>query len=281
VFAVAGFVLACGAAAALAAPQAPSPVLTAPAATRAQAATDAAAALSRITLPAGSRRLATAPRALRGADGPDFTMAYATFRTATAYWSLADGAAASALLAQAPHGSSTWSYPGELSGAQISLPARGGWFGPSWLVIETKPDASNPGRWLAEIQAVVVWTPWRLELPGDVASVTVRRLQDDRVLADVTDAGRVARIVAAVNALPVDDAIHAVYACPELPVGKRPGFELSFAGSTGALLATATTEWCPLDVSLKVGTHAPQQLITGNLTATLEGILGITLPPAF
>jgi hypothetical protein len=281
VFAVAGFVLACGTAAALAAPQASSPVLSAPPATPARAAADAGAALSRITLPAGSQRLAAAPRALRGSSGPDFTMAYATFKTATAYWRLANGAAATALLAQAPRGSSTWSYPGELSGAQITLPARGGWLGPRWLVIETRPDPGAAGRWLAEIQAVAVWTPWRLELPGAVASVTVRRLQDGAVLADVTDAGRVARIVAAVNALAVDDAIHAVYACPFGPAGKLPGFELSFTDSTGALLATAKTEWCPLDVSLKVGTHAPQQLIAGNLVATLERILGIALPPAF
>lgn len=280
-FAVAGLVLACGTAAALAAPQASSPVLTAPATTPVRAAADAGAALLRITLPAGSQRLATAPRALRGALEPDFTMAYVTFKTATAYWRLANGSAASALLAQAPRGSSSWSYPGDLSGAQITLPARGVWFGPSWLVIETRPDPSRAGRWLAEIRAVVVWTPWRLQLPGDVASVTVRRLQDGAVLAEVTNAGRVAQIVAAVNALAVDDAIHAVYACPELPAGKRPGFELSFTGSTGALLATATTEWCPLDVSLKVGTHAPQQLVAGNLAATLERILGITLPPAF
>ena len=193
-FAVAGLVLSCGTAAALASPQASSPVLSAPAGTAARGAADARAAL-RITLPAGSQRLTAAPRSLRGALEPDFTRAFATFKTATAYWSLAGGAAASALLAQAPRGSSSWSYPGGLRGAQITLPGRGAWFGPSWLVIETRPDPSAGGRWLAEIQAVVVWTPWRLELPGDVASVTVRRLQDGAVLARVTDAGRVVGVI--------------------------------------------------------------------------------------
>ncbi|MGA3362708.1 MAG: hypothetical protein ABSD82_11845 [Solirubrobacteraceae bacterium] len=259
-----------------------SPVLRAPAGTAAAAARDARAALAAVALPAGSVRLATAPRALRAEPvGPDFTLPYVTFKTATEYWSLPDAGAASALLAQAPKGSSTWLDSGALSGAQIMLRSLGRWIGPRWLVIETKPDPGAGGRWLAELQGVAVWTPQRLVLPGDVASVTVRRLQDGATLATVTSAAQVASIVATLNGLAVDDAIRAVYACPALQSGRKPGFELLFDGSTGALLASATTEWCPNDVSLKVGTHGPQQLIAGDVVGALEKILGIALPPAF
>jgi hypothetical protein len=259
-----------------------SPVLRAPAGTAAAAAADARAALAAVAPPAGSRRLATEPRALRAEPvGPDYTMPYVTFRTATEYWSLRDAGAANALLAQAPKGSSTWLDPGALSGAQIMLRSLGRWMGPRWLVIETKPDPGAGGRWLAELQGVAVWTPQRLVLPGDVASVTVRRLQDGATLATVTSAAQVAAVVATVNGLAVDDGIHAVYACPALQSGKRPGFKLLFDGSTGALLASASTEWCPSDVSLKVGTHGPQQLIAGDVVGELQKILGIALPPAF
>lgn len=281
VFALAGAVLVCGTAVALGAANASSPVLRAPAGTAAHAAADARAALGRLTLPGASRRLGSVPRALRGPLEPDFTMGFVTFETATAFWSLASADAVTALLAQAPRGATSWSYPGDVRGVQITLASEGSWMGPRWLVIEAKPDPSAAGHWLAEIQAVAVWTPWRLELPNAPKAVIVRRLANDSVLATVTDAARVARIVAAVDGLAVDDAVHAVYHCPSLPIGARPGFELSFVGTPERILATASTEWCPADLSLEVGTHGRQQLILGDLVAQLEKILAIKLPPVF
>jgi hypothetical protein len=280
VLALAVFVVVC--ATAVSSWAASSPVLRAPAGTEAAAAADARAALAAVKLPEGSVRLTSEPRVLRAEPvGPGLTMPYVTFRTATEYWSLPDAGAASALLAQAPKDSSTWLDPGALSGAQIMLRSLGRWMGPRWLLIETKPDPGAGGRWVAELQGVAVWTPQRLVLPNDVASVTVRRLQDGATLATVTGAAQVQAIVATINGLAVDDGIDAVFACPAMQSGKRPGFELLFAGSTGALLASATTEWCPDDVSLKVGKHAPQQLIAGNVVGELEKILGIALPPVF
>jgi hypothetical protein len=283
VLVLAFFVVVCGmAVSSRAASSASSPVLRAPAGTEAAAAADARAALAAVKLPEGSVRLTSEPRVLRAEPvGPGLTMPYVTFRTATEYWSLPDAGAASALLAQAPKDSSTWLDPGALSGAQIMLRSLGRWMGPRWLLIETKPDPGAGGRWVAELQGVAVWTPQRLVLPGDVASVTVRRLQDGATLATVTSAAQVQEIVAAVNGLAVDDAIDAIFACPAMQSGKRPGFELLFAGSTGVLIASATTEWCPSDVALRVGTHGPQQLIAGNVVDELERILGIALPPIF
>jgi hypothetical protein len=259
-----------------------SPVLRAPVGTAAQAAADARAALAAVTVPAGSVRLSSEPRAFRGEPtAPDYTAAYASFKTANEYWSLANADAVSALLAQAPTGSSTWLDQGGQHGAQITLRSLGRWMGPRWLAIDTEPDPSAPGRWLVQLQGVAVWTPQRLVLGSGVASVTVRRLSNGATLARVTSAAQVARIVATVNNLAVDDATGAIYACPALQSGNRPGFELYFAGPAGALLATVGTEFCPPDVALKVGTHGPQQLIAGNVVERLQKIIGIALPPAF
>ena len=276
---MAAVVALCGSAAASSASQAASPVLAAPAATAAQAGADARTALGAVRLPVGSQRLSSAPRTLSDEPtGPDLTRPYASFKTAIAYWRLASSAAANALLAQARHPAMSESGPGDLRIVQITLPAEGAWMGPRWLTIETKPGAG--GHWLAELEGVAVWTPYRLELPSGVATVSVSRLQDGSVLARVSGAAEVGRIVAAVDALAVDDAIHAVYACPAEPLGVRRGFELSFAASSGAVLATATTIFCPQDLALKVGTHGPQELLLGGLVAQLQKILAITLPPA-
>ncbi len=267
----------CATAVGAGASQSSSPVLAAPAATAAQAGAEARAALRTVTLPAGSQALSAKPGALSGPQGgPDLTRPYVTFKTASAYWRLAGGAAARALLAQFHHTAISETGPGEVHFVQVTLPVQGAWMGPRWLTIETAPGAG--GHWLAELQGVAVWTPSRLELPGDVAAVTVTSLRDGSVLARVSAAAQVGEIVDLVNALAVDDAIHAVYACPELETGMRPGFELSFAAASGAALATATSVFCPPDVALKVGTHGPQALILGDLVAQLQRILGITLP---
>lgn len=257
-----------------------SGVANAPAGTAERAAADARQALAGITLPPGSQRLAAPPPALRGPLEPDFTMGYVTFRTATEYWRLPSAKAARALLAQAPAGATTWSDTPGTRGARIALPAAGAWIGPRWLVIATLPDPSVHGAWLAELQSVAVFTPWRLEIaPAAVASVTVTRLADHAVLARVSAPTQVAAIVAAVNGLAVDDAVNAFYGCPALLGAGRPGFELSFAAASGALLASASTQWCPQDLALTVGAHAPQRLILGDLVARLQRILAITLPP--
>jgi hypothetical protein len=275
----AALVLVCVVTASFAAAAQSSPVLDAPARTPEQAAADARAALAEVTLPAGSVRLAAPPPALRAPLEPDFTMGYVTFRTATAYWRLASAHAAAALLAQAPAGATTWSDTPGTRGARIELAAAGAWIGPRWLVLATLPDPSLHGAWLAELQSVAVFTPWRLEVPTDVASVTVTRLRDGAVLARVSAPAAVAAVVAAVNGLPVDDAVDAFYGCPALLDASKPGFEIRFAAASGALLASASTQWCPQDLSLEVGSHAPQRLILGDLVARLQGILGIALPP--
>jgi len=101
-----------------------------------------------------------------------------TFKTASAYWRLAGGAAARALLAQFHHTAISETGPGEVHFVQVTLPVQGAWMGPRWLTIETAPGAG--GHWLAELQGVAVWTPSRLELPGDVAAVTVTSLRTGR-----------------------------------------------------------------------------------------------------
>jgi hypothetical protein len=284
--AVAALALVCGPAVAFGAAGSPSPVLNAPAGTAAQAAADALAVLSQLRLPAGSRRLSAPPHGLVAAlQEPGSLYGYVTFKRASGYWTVPSAAAALRLLSERPAGDSTQFSWGEDSsgpqGVQWKLPTADPWLGPRWIEVAAVADPHTSGRWFVMATAVVVWTPYRLDLPSTAASVTVRRLQDRAVLATVSDAARIAQIVAAVNGLAVDDAIHAVYSCPMLQVGKRPGFELTFADASGNVLATATTDWCPLDLSLKVGTHGPQQLILGGLVAKLERILGITLPPAF
>ena len=129
------------------------------------------------------------------------------------------------------------------------------------------------------VTAVDVWTPSRLEIPADVRSVTVTRLSDGAVLARVSAAATIARMIAAVNGLAVDDAVHAVYPCPMVPVGDRPGFRLTFAAADGSVLATASTQLCPEDLLLSVGTRQ-QRLILGDIVPELEGILATPLPSA-
>jgi hypothetical protein len=284
-----GFVLLCGTVAALAAPDAPrasSTVLRAPAGTPARAAAEVAAVLARAGLPAGSTRIATpSPQLVAALHGPLFNQPFVTFASARQYWTLPSGAPGSpeALTPRIP-GASVSVRWGEgsptITGVQWDLPPAGRWLGPRWLVINAIPDPGAAGRWLALLEATVVWTPWRLELPGSVGSVVVRRAQDGAVLARLGDPARVARVLAAVGALAVDDAIHAVYACPLLPTGSRPGVELSFLGASGNVVATAATESCPQDLSLAVRGGRTQQLILDGFLGRLEAIVGRRLPAA-
>ena len=262
-----------------------SPVVSAPRGTPARAAADARAALGEIRLPAGSRRLRSLPRGVSAPSSSGFTRPFVTVKIADEYWTIPRDAV-TALFAQTRRGDTSWSSgpaggPVEQRGEQILLPDLGRWIGPRWLVIAAKPDPRAAGRWLVLVQSVVVWTPRRLVVPRGVRSVSVRRLQDSSVIDRVDDPSRVARIVAAVDALAVDNAIHAVYSCPALGVGARPGVELSFAGASGALLASASTEYCPRDLIFGVPGHGRQLLILGDLLTRLEAILGRRLPPAF
>ena len=158
------------------------------------------------------------------------------------------------------------------------MPTQDRWIGPRLLDIGVIADPGTHGRWFVMVTAVDVWTPSRLEIPPDVQSVTVTRLAGGAVLARVSAAATIARIAAAVNGLAVDDAVHAVFGCPMVPVGARPGFRLTFTGGSGVVLATASTQSCPEDLSLSVGTQQ-DKLILGDLVPELEGILAIALPP--
>jgi hypothetical protein len=283
-------VLLCAAVAALAATSAPSAasstVLRAPAATPARAAADVAAVLARAGLPAGSSRIAAPSPALVAAlQGPSFNQPFATFASARQYWTLPSGAGGGPEL-PAPRipGASVAERSGDgspaITGVQWRLPTGGRWFGPRWLAINAIPDPGAAGRWLALVEATVVWTPWRLELPRGVRSVVVRRAQGGAVLARVANPARVARVLAAVGALAVDDAVHAVYACPFLPAGFTPGVELSFLGASGNVVATAATEFCPQDLSLTVRGGRTQRLILDGFLGRLAAIVGRRLPAA-
>jgi hypothetical protein len=282
VFAVAGLVVVCGTAVAFGALDS-TPVVRAPAGTAASAADSARAALGEVTLPAGSERLSAPPPGLQSALAePDETSAYVTFRLARDYWTAPNAAAVSRLLARAPAGASrqfSWGVASSGSrGVQWDLPSRGRWLGPRWLEVGAITDPHTAGRWFVMVTAVAVWTPWRLELPSGVRSVTVRRLPSGPVLARVSDAVTVGRIIAAVDGLSVDDATRAVYACPEMPAGGSPGVELTFSDASGAAAATASTGSCPPDLLLAVPGFGHQQLMLGNLRAQLHTILGISLP---
>ncbi len=281
--------LLCGAVAAPAAPHAPrasATVLRAPAATPARAAADVAAVLARAGLPAGSTRIATpSPALLAALRGPSFNQPFVTFASARQYWTLPSSAAGGPeLLTPRIPGASVSMRWGDgspaITGVQWRLPPAGRWLGPRWLAINTIPDPGAAGRWLALVEATVVWTPWRLELPGSVRSVVVRRAQGGAVLARVSDAARVARVLAAVGALAVDDAVHAVYACPFLPAGFTPGIELSFLGASGNVVATAATPFCRPDLSLHVLGGPTQQLVLDGFLGRLEAIVGRRLPAA-
>jgi len=286
-------VLLCGAVAALAAPaapraaqRAPSTVLRAPAGTAARAAADVQTVLARAGLAVGSTRIATPSRQLVAAlREPDFNQPFVTFATARQYWTLpSDASGGPELLAPRIPGASVEVSWGDgsptITGVQWDLPPAGRWLGPRWLAINAIPDPGAAGRWLALLEATVVWTPWRLELPGSVRSVVVRRAQDGAVLARVSDPARVARVLAAVGALAVDDAIHAVYSCPSISPGSRPGVELSFLGAAGDVVASAATESCPQDLSLHVRGGRTQQLLLDGFLGRLAAIVGRRLPAA-
>jgi hypothetical protein len=275
-----------GAVGALAAPDAPSTVLHAPAGTAARAAADAAVVLSRARLAPGSERVGPpSPQLVAALHGPYFNQPFVTFAAARQYWRLpSDAAGGPELLAPRIPGASVsvrWGNGSPTNtGAQWDLPPAGPWLGPRWLAINAIPDPTAAGRWLALLEATVVWTPWRLELPRSVRSVVVRRAQDGAVLARVSDPARVARVLAAVGALAVDDAVHAVYSCPSISPGERPGVELSFLGAAGNVVATAATEFCRQDLSLHVRGGRTQQLVLDGFLGQLEAIVGRRLPPA-
>jgi hypothetical protein len=278
--------LLCGAAGALAAAGAPSTVLRAPSGTAARAAADVAAVLARARLAAGSTRIATpSPQLVAALRGPSFNQPFVTFASARQYWTIPSGpSGAPELLAPRIPGASVSVRWGEgspaITGVQWNLPPAGRWLGPRWLAINAIPDPGAAGRWLALVQATVVWTPWRLELPGSVRSVVVRRAQDGAALARLTDRPRVARVLAAVAGLAVDDAVHAVYSCPSIAPGVRPGVELSFLSAAGNVVATAATEFCPQDLSLHIRGGRTQQLLLDGFLGRLEEITGRRLPAA-
>jgi hypothetical protein len=284
VFAVAGLVAVLAATGSVATATAPSPWVAAPAGTAARASASARAALAEIRLPAGAQRLSRAPRGLLAAlSEPDLTYPYASFERVSGYWTVPSAAAAASVLAQTPAGAgggtSSWGT-GQAGGRGMewTLPLNDPWLGPRLLAVGAIADPGAGSRWFVTAAAVVVWTPRRLEVPGGVASVSIRALSGGKPLASVSAAATVARIVAAVNGLDVDDAVHAVYACPEQPAGSVPGFGLTFDDSSGATLATAYTQACPADLLLAVPGYGSQRLILGNLRDELGSILSRILP---
>jgi hypothetical protein len=284
VSAVAGFVAVLAAAASIAGASAPSPWVSAPPGTAARASALARAALAEIRLPAGAERLSQAPSGLLAALAePNLTAPYGSFERVSGYWTVPGAGAAASVLAQTPAGAgggtSTWGTgPAGGRGVDWTLPLDDDWLGPRLLAVGAIADHAAGSRWLLAATAVVVWTPRRLELPAGVASVSVRALSGGPPLVDVIAPATVARIVAAIDGLDVDDAIHAIYACPEQPAGSVPGFGLTFAAASGATLATASTQACPADLLLAVPGHGSQRLILGNLRDALGAILSRTLP---
>jgi hypothetical protein len=284
VSAVAGFAAVLAAAASVAAASAPPPWVSAPAGTAGRASALAAGALAGIRLPAGAQPLSQAPSGLLAAlSEPNLAAGYASFERVSGYWTVPSAAAAASVLAQTPAGAgggmSSWgSGPAGGRGVEWTLPLAERWIGPRLLAVGAIADRADGSRWLVAATAVVVWTPRRLELPAGVASVSVRALSGGAPLAEVSAPATVARIVAAVDGLDVDDAVHAVYACPAQPAGNVPGFGLTFAGASGSTLATASTQACPADLLLAVPGHGSQRLILGNLRDQLEAILSRSLP---
>jgi hypothetical protein len=138
------------------------------------------------------------------------------------------------------------------------------WLAPRWLLLAAQPTSHC--RWLVLVQASVVWEPNRLELPGGVSTVVVTKRSDGSTLANVTAPAQVAQIVADVDGLIVDEAVHAVYSCPNKP---PPGFALSFEGASGELLAHAESEDCPADLELAEGSQI-QYLVLGDLQMQLQ-----------
>ena len=230
VSAVAGFAAVLAAAASIAAASAPSPWVSAPAGTAGRASELAAAALAGIRLPAGAQRLAGPRRAARELFGAGLARSGTRASSASA----ATGRCRAPPRRRVPRAdarrrgrSLTWSNTDRPNGRGVSWSrcrSDERWIGPRLLV--GRRDRRSSGRVaLARscATAVVVWTPRRLELPAGVASVSVRALGGGAQLASVTDAKTVARIVAAVDGLDVDDAVHAIYPCPEQPAGRSRG----------------------------------------------------------
>jgi hypothetical protein len=284
VSAVAGFVAVLAAAGSVAAASAPSPWVPAPAGTAGRASALAGAALGEIRLPAGAQRVSQAPSGLLAAlSAPDPSAGYVSFERVSGYWTVPSAAAAAQVIGRTPPGARVsvgWSNtdPAGGRGQEFTLVLEDRWLGPATLVVGAIADPAAGSRWLLAATAVVVWTPRRLELPAGVASVSVRALSGGAPLADVSAPARVARIVAAVNGLEVDDALGATFHCPEQPAGSMPGFVLAFAASSGDTLATASTQACPADLLLAVPGYASQRLILGNLRDDLEAILSRALP---
>jgi hypothetical protein len=255
-------------------------VIRAPAGIAALAQQDADGILAAVKLPAGAQAANVVPRGVRSElIGIDLARPYASFREQTRYWTVS-AASVGQLLAAPPAGGTSYMYGHGNDSARFaswSLPAAGRWIGARYLELIAAPDPSDSGRWFVEVQADVIWTAEVIDLPQGIASVTIRAIPGGRLVLNETAPQRVAAIVAAVNALPVDDAVNAVFSCPAMRI-EGGEIELLFRARGGRVLATAYTALCPDALSLSVPGSGHQLRTLTGFVLRLDRIVQRSLP---
>jgi hypothetical protein len=264
--------------------QAQSPVLRAPADIALLARRSARAVLARVRLPAGARPVPGTSRVLQpptfhngAAFGDDY--GYVSIVESQQTWRVA--ASPQVILsdvsaALGPGATSTGEGYGSPAGAieseTWSLPRSDAWFSRRDLSVSVSAGPGNLST--VAVAARVVWIPELLRIPPGVRSVTVALTPSGKVLVRVSHPGAVRAIIAAVDALRPDEAVHAIFGCPALIGPKGPTeLRLTFANAAGQTLAVLATEWCPADARLSVTGHGSLQLFAGAaLVHELEAI---------
>jgi len=130
------------------------------------------------------------------------------------------------------------------------LPAVPGVLAVRWLVVSVAAD--GPGRTAIRSDAFVDWVPARPAaetIPASAQMVTITPVAAAGHQVTIADPARVARIAAAVNALPVYPPRSAGWCDIALPAGGGPAMRLTFRASAGGreiAVVTAYQERCQL-----------------------------------
>jgi hypothetical protein len=173
--------------------------------------------------------------------------------------------------------------------------------GVMWITTFTLPDvpgvlaerqlvatvaADGPGRTAIRVDAYVVWLPVRSAaetIPASARAVTITPVvgeaADHRVT--VTDPARVARIAAAVNALPLYPPRSPMWCDIRLPPGGGPAMRLTFRASAGSrelAVVTAYEELCQLVGVVTGGKTMPSLDGAQTLIQRVMAIVGIRWP---
>ena len=163
---------------------------------------------------------------------------------------------------------------------EFTLPAVPGVLTERELVVSIAAD--GPDRTAIRADAFVGWVPARPAadtIPASARMVTITPVAAAGQQVTVTDPARVARIAAAVNALPVYPPRSAGWCDIRIPPGGIPAMRLTFRTSAGSReLAIVTASQCQLVNVVIDGKTMPSLYGTQTLIQQVMAIAGVRWP---